>query len=771
MIRRAASLWLAVVLIAGSYLAWRVETGLTFRTDLMALLPMDQQDAAMQRAQETVTQTLSRQIVLLAGSADRATARDVARNLGDLLTRSGLVKLTDTAIDADRIRRIGALYAPYQANLLSDTDRDLLIAHKGSVIATRALSQIFGFIGLGDAGMLRNDPFLLMPSFFAGLPLPLSRLTPDEAMLSVVQDNKTWILVAGQLTQEPYALDVQRRLSAILDPAIEHLRAQHPGLEILRLGAVFFAQAGADEAMGETSIIGIVSTVGTILVVLAAFRALTPLWLSLLVIGVGVMTALACSLLLFGDLHVGAMLFGVSLIGVAVDYSLQYCTETFTPETSSHRRLRQVLWGITLGTATTVIGYLTLLLAPFPGLRQVAVFSAIGLVASWLTVVLWLPLLDRSRPAQHGARMLQWSFLFLWLWQSKRLAGWRIAGLVVVVTLAGIGLTRFHTDDDVRRMQALSPELLSQQARLQALIGSEGGGQFFLVSAPDTETALRREEVLGDRLRRLVASGALAGFRSPARYVPSAERQQDNRTVIDREFGGSVRNEQFHRLGLPTPDKAPPDKAENDKTPVLTLADAMRMGSPLDFLSLLVLNGQGGTSHVVMLDGVHRPDVAAAAAEGIAGVHFVDPAGSFSALLGKYRDRAMQLLALSAGLMALLLACRYGPRRTFWIMLPPVLAVALTPGLRALLVDGFTFFDGIALVLILSVGVDYAVFLAETSQERRTVTMLAVGLAATTALLSFGLLALSNVRAVQHFGATMLVGILLTALLAPMARR
>jgi predicted exporter len=172
-----------------------------------------------------------------------------------------------------------------------------------------------------------------------------------------------------------------------------------------------------------------------------------------------------------------------------------------------------------------------------------------------------------------------------------------------------------------------------------------------------------------------------------------------------------------------------------------------------------------------MLDGIHRLNAVAAAGDGIRGVRFVDAAGSFSALLGKYRNRAMALLALSALLMAPLLACRYGPRRTFWIMLPPVLAVALTPGLRALLGDGFTFFDGIALVLILSVGVDYAVFLAETSRERRTVTMLAVGLAATTALLSFGLLALSDVQAVRHFGATMLVGVLLAALLAPMARR
>ena len=758
-----ALLWLAVVLVAGSYLGWRIDAGLSFRTDLMALLPTDQQDAAAQRTQESVMAALSRQIVLLVGDSDRATARDVAREIGDRLVGSGLVERSDTAVDADRIRRIGALYAPYRAGLLSDGDRDLLRAGKGSVIATRALSQVFGFVGVGDARMLGADPFLLMPSFFAGQPLPMSKLAPDEGMLSMVQDGKTWVLIAGRLTQEPYALDVQRRLADVLDPAVAQARAQHADIEIPRLGAVFFAKAGAEQAMGETSTIGIVSTIGTILVILLAFRALTPLLLSLLAIGVGVLTALAGSLLLFGELHVGALLFGVSLIGVAVDYSLQYCSETFTPEVSPRRRLRQVLWGITLGTATTVIGYLTLLLAPFPGLHQMAVFSAIGLLGAWLTVVLWLPLLDRSAPARHGAGMLRWSLGFLELWHSRRAAAGRYGALALVIALAGVGVARFHTDDDVRRMQALSPDLVAQQIRLQTLIGSQGSGQFFLVSAPDAETALRREEALGDRLRPLVVAGALAGFRSPARYVPSAERQRDNMALRASALGDAAREAQFHRLGLPAPAEA------TDAAPVLTLAAAMQPGSPLDFLSLLVLDG--GAAHVVMLDGVRAPDAVAMASEGIAGVQFVDTAGSFSALLGKYRGRAMLLLALSAVLMAPLLAWRYGVRRSFWIMLPPVLAVALTPGLRALLGDGFTFFDGIALVLVLSVGVDYAVFLAETTAERSAVTMLAVALAATTALMSFGLLALSHVSAVQHFGATMLVGVLLAALLAPMARR
>lgn len=144
--------------------------------------------------------------------------------------------------------------------------------------------------------------------------------------------------------------------------------------------------------MAETSIFGTMSTIGALLILLVVFRSPLPIALSMLALGVGMLTALAFGLWVFGTLHVGALLFGVSLIGVAVDYSLEYCSEIFysgskTPE----QRMKTSVMGISLGTATTVIGYLTLFLAPFPGLKQVAAFSTIGLIGSWLTVVLWLP--------------------------------------------------------------------------------------------------------------------------------------------------------------------------------------------------------------------------------------------------------------------------------------------------------------------------------------------------------------------------------------------
>jgi predicted exporter len=752
-----ARLWLVVVVLAAGFLALQVHRGLVFRTDLMALLPREEHDPFRQKASDLVTRALSQRLVLLVGHAGRAEARAAAAVVMGRLQGSGLAEIASNGFDQAGLRKVGALYLPYRNGLLAEDDRSRLQAGEAEALAVRALSQAYGFVGLADPGLLRNDPFLLLQAFLSGLPAPSARLALDDGMLSVTEDGITWVLVAARLTGEPYALDVQDRLIKALD--LDGLQQGRPGLQVLRLGAVFFANAGAQAALSETTTIGLVSLLGTVLLVLATYRTFVPLWASLLVIAVGVGTAVAGSLLLFGELHVATLLFGVSLIGVAVDYSLQYSTEVFASPAAPAERLKRVFVGVSLGTVTTVIGYLTLFLAPFPGLHQIAAFSAVGLVAAWLTVVLWLPRLDRAPAARHGAVMLALADRFLSFWEAGRL---RIA-VAAVLGIAGLaGLPWLHSDDDVRKMQSLSPALVAQQERLQRLVGVTGGNQFFLVQAADDEAALRQEEALIARLRPLVSSHMLAGFLASAQFVPSAARQQDNRRLVAERLD-PLMAQQVHELGL----IRPPAPVESD-APVLTLAEAVSGNGVL--ASLRVLTPEAGT-HVVSLDGVASVGEVALAAAGLEGVHFIDPAGQFSDLLGKYRWRAMALLVLSALLMGLLLALRYGRRGAAWIMLPPLLAVAMAPALRALAGSAFTFFDAMGLVLALSIGVDYAIFCAESTGARQKVTMLAVALAACTALLSFGLLALSRVAAVHAFGMTMLIGILLAFLFSPIARR
>ena len=92
----------------------------------------------------------------------------------------------------------------------------------------------------------------------------------------------------------------------------------------------------------------------------------------------------------------------------------------------------------------------------------------------------------------------------------------------------------------------------------------------------------------------------------------------------------------------------------------------------------------------------------------------------------------------------------------------------MTPGLLALAGQAFTFFSAIALVLMLAMGVDYAIFYAEDRGRADPIVMISVGLAMLTAFISFGLLGTSDVAAVRSFGLTMAVGLPIAYSLAPM---
>lgn len=763
--RRAAPLlWLVLVLAAAAHLALRAAGGITFQTDLMALLPQEERDPAVQAAKERVAAEFGRRIFLLVGHGDRAAARAVASDLAERLSASGLVESVMLEVDADTQRRLAQAFFPYREGLLSAGDRARLQQGQGDEIVKRALSSVYGMIGVADARLLRFDPFLLLPAYFSELPLPLARLTPDGGLLSVEDGGRTYVFLTAKLQGSVFSLDFQERLARFFTSAEEELRSRAPGLEILRTGSVFFAHEAAQGSLRESSAIGAASLLGTTLLILLVFRAARPLWFSALAIAVGILFAYSAALAIFGEIHVGALLFGVSLIGVAVDYSLVYSAQRFDPSAATpYARLRRVMPGISLGLATTVIGYLTLLLAPFPGLHQVAVFSVLGLAASFATVVLWAPALDRTSVLAPPRRLLAaaealWSF-----WQRSRFRAARLTAGAVLGTVVVAGLAATVIDDDVRRLQPLSPELKRQEQELRRLTGVAAGGQFLLVQGRDTEAALQTEEALAPLLDAARAGGALAGYQSVAQFVPSATRQAENRVLVRERLLQPYLAAYYGQLGMT--EVEPTSSAE---TRALLLADLFGEKS-LWFLSNLVIDGSAGpTTHIVLLQGVTDAATLRPVVEAVPGVLLVDPTGDVSRLLGEYRTRAVFLLAASLLLMIPLMAWRYGALGSLRVALPSLAAVVVAPAMTALLGLPFTFFNAMALVMVLSIGIDYAIFCRETAADR-AVTVLGVALAMMTTMLSFGLLAMSGVAAIRAFGLTMLFGILTAFLLAPSA--
>jgi predicted exporter len=762
-LRRLATIaWLATVVAAAIFLAWHVHRGLPLDTDLMTLLPREGPDSAAQKARDGVSQTLARRILVLVGHTSRAKAREAALAMSSALDATGLVE-PDIAAGAQGMRQLGQLYFPHRAGLLSEGDRALLQAGRGEELARRALGQAFGVGGTGESLIARGDPFLLLPSFLTQLPSPMPRMTWDNGLLSVNEGGKTWVLLVRSLARDPFALDVQGKLAAAYSETAAAVKAAYPGVEMHRTGAVFFAEAGARTAMHEASVLGTLSLGGTILLILAVFRRLGPLLRNVLAGLVGAGAGLACCLAVFGEVHVLTLLFGTSLLGVVVDYGLHYSSTEFDPDAGTpSERLLSIMPGLRLSLIATLIGYVALTLAPLQGLRQIAVFSVFGLAAAFATVVLWFPLLDRGLRSRAAGWVLNAARQPFDFWEAGRWRFLRHGLLCVGAAVALVGLARVEAGDDVRRMQTLAPDLVREQEIIFAIAGAKAGSEFLLVESADDETALRRQELIRPILADLRAQGAVGGVLLAADFVPSAERQRENRSLVKTELDPLLAAH-YAALGLGSARAA---ESSSDTGP-LSLGQATNSGA-LDMLRSIVL---APGVHVGLLQGLDRPDLVRAALSDVPGVRLVEPTAEVSALFAKYRERTVTLIAVSAALILIAFAFRYGSAGALWVILPPVASIVLTPAILGLLGAPFNFFHAMALVLVLAIGVDYSVFCAESRDASRSTTMVAILLAATMTLLSFGLLATSSALAISSFGAAMLIGITLAFALAPLASR
>jgi predicted exporter len=756
--RFLAFLWLVAVIAGAAYLCLRFATGIRLESNILALLPRDERNSSVQAIQDRLASSLSRRVGFLVGSTSPEQAAAAARTLSSALLKSGAVASLTSRVDTDAQRRMAAAYFPYRFGLLSQADRAHLQAGDGAFVEQRALSLLYGAGGMADSRLVARDPFLLMPAFLMSLPVPQSRLAIDGDVLSVQDDKFTYVLVSGDLSGDPYALQFQGSFDKVVSGTLAGMKSQTPDLQVLRTGVIFYAHEGAQEALSETSIIGIASIVGTLALILFVFHGLRPIALGALAIGTGIMCAFLGTLLVYGKVHVLALLFGVSVIGVSVDYSLQYFCEYFDAgATNPSARLRRVLPGVAVGLATTLIGYCTLLLAPFPGLKQVAAFSLIGLVTSCVTVVLWYPLLDSRREPNPSSRFVRVAGKHWTLWESPYMRPARYLLVILGCIVAFAGAARLRVDDDVHHLQSLPPDLRRQEAEFNRLTGSIGGTEFLLVQGADEEALLQTEEKLD---ARLTGASKLGSLTSLSQFVPSVARQKENRLLVQERLLTPRLQNYLSQIGYGgAPDYAPP-------AGFLKIADLPTTG-PLAMLQLLNVTGANQAAHVVLLRDVHNADAVRAAIADLPGVQYVSLADDWSRLFGNYRRYAIALLALSALLMYPLLALRYGLRRGAAVLAPSLLAVTLAPLIAALGGVAFTFFNAMALVLVLSVGVDYSVFCIETSGERKPVTTLAIALAALSTILSFGLLALSRVYAVHAFGITMLIGIFIAFLLAP----
>jgi predicted exporter len=748
--------------------------GLPVRTNIMELLPALRDDTVLLQALQRSNQAVSRKLLILVGDTDKTNTANAAALVEKSLLQQDFFGAPMTGLTTQQATDIGKFYYQWRQVLLSDQQHRLLGSDDFTALENQLTQAVYSPIGGINAALLGNDPLLTFYHFTRALPPTQGKIQSVNGSLQVHAAERDYRVLVVDIKPDVFDMGFHPRYQQWRSDLQQQLQQKFPDTELLLMGAVQHAVWGASSAKQEVSTIGNGSLVGIILLVMMVFSGGRALMASLLPLGTGVVAGLVVTLLCFGEVHLITLVFGSSVIGVAMDYSLHYLAEHYKDGNQladKNQCLQRVFPGITMAMITSAIAYAAIGFAPFPVLRQIALFSCTGLFFAWLTVVSLYP---RLLPplAYRNLRYLRWSdALDIRLRHLFDNRNSRIA--LVFFTLMMIpGILRIHADDDLRLLQAPEASISAMEKRVQALTGLQTSGRFFLIEGDSQEQLLQRSEQLGEWLATRYPALSVDFI---TRYIPSQKRQQENFLAL-RTLHGDFAQRWREKIGFSAEVLAKSASAfANTPTEWLTpeKISAVPMGETLERFQLTrTERGWIAAGFISSIDNtfiVKNVSAFNGYASAHNGVHWMDPVADISTMFKHYREQTGWMMLLAYAVIAVLLCWRYRPAQAWRVMLAPVLAAWITLGLLGYSGVALNLFHVLALLLVLGVGIDYSIFFAE-SQSHRDTTMLAVVLSTITTLLSFGLLALSQTAAIRSFGIVVSIGMVCALLFSPLAQ-
>jgi predicted exporter len=293
-----------------------------------------------------------------------------------------------------------------------------------------------------------------------------------------------------------------------------------------------------------------------------------------------------------------------------------------------------------------------------------------------------------------------------------------------------------------------------------------------IATGPGREAALAASEQAAGALQGAVSEGILEGFDLAARYLPSEQTQARRRAALpDRETLRVALSKAMQELPFRPGAFAPfqQDVEAARRAPFLRLEDLRGTGLDLKVRSLLQQDG-GEWQALIPLREVRDPARLRALAQTLppaAHVTFLDLKAESDRLVAGYRIQALALAG--AGALAIAALLYAGLRRVgeaLRVMLPVYAAIAMTVACLVALGGGLSLFHLVSLLLVLGIGLNYALFFnqAEPGTEREQGTSLALSVCFLTTFAAFGCLATSRIPVLSAIGLTVTLGCALSLL-------
>lgn len=769
--QRAIGLLLCV--LAGTY----VWTHFRVSTDVMDLLPGSEREGlAVER--RLANSGLGRTMILLVEGAPPETEADVSQRMEALVRAEGgdLFERIDAGPPSGMDRAMFELYHPrrllFFAPTVEEAERRLSdegLSKAASALRDRLLQPLSPLVNRVAPG----DPFLVLPELFETLEgSQAAGLAVDDGRF-VTRETRSPVLFvvtrAGAMD-----VDAQRMAIAALERAEHRLREEVKSPLVFRMtGASRYALQNEAAMKRDMARVGTFSAVGLVALLLVVFRSLRLSLLTVVPMATGLLFGTLVSLLCFGRVHGLALAFGGAMLGQVSDYPIHlYCHQAATGQTKQDvgrsTRMALVMCGL-----TTVLGVGALIFSGAKALLEVGVFASAGLMAALVTSVVWLPSMlpasvQRTRALDVLVSKLRSLHEMLQRGGTKR---WLIPAALVAITLAGLPLA--HIKPALFAPEDLGSALKDEDAHVRAALGQEGALRLIVATGKTEADALTANAEVAAALEQAKRSGELSHYATLARMLPPPDVQEAvARTVgqanLQTRFAAPLREAGF------VPDAFAPFLRHLDEPLAPPLTADMLFSSPAgNAFRSLVLDDGGVRAFVSHVGPMRNMDAVVERIAKIPGAEFVDQGARMRSLHRGLLVRTLQAAGWGMVAIALLLVVRYRSLPVaLAAMVPAAIGCAAAVSVMALFGYGIDAIVVAALLLVVSIGVDYGIMLihgAEGSQEDAVGALLSVVVAGLSTILGFGVLSFAEHPILRSIGLTSTLGVTFSALLAPLA--
>ena len=594
--------------------------------------------------------------------------------------------------------------------------------------------------------------------------------------------------ITGQKNGHPFGaliIEINEKVNSInsrklavkeLD-SFSELIGDESNLVVHRSGVIFHTNEATNRAKREISIISIGTITGIILLYLFVFRSFTPLAISIGAICLSLVNAISFTHSVFGSVHIISLVFGASLIGVSIDYSIHFFSSLYIKSSRNDIdlktplvALRKIFPAITLALITTSLGYLCLTQSGLSILAQVAVFSTTGLTTAWLLVTgVYTFFSCKQIPIQSSIQPFAQLPFKLWQGHSDKM---KVSFAITILFILVLGFLNLTISRDIRTLHKPSKEVVESMQGVGEYFSSAEQNTFLLISGNSPDEVLRNEEFLTNKLITLLDRKYTEDYISLSRHIPSLDKQQTNYHHLQSVLDYSI-NLEPKLIGIGVSEGAIEKHigefraAENNQ---LTLNKWLEF-APSDLKKLWLGKVNNQYYSVIQFIKINNLTPLEELAESNKNVTLVSRIDDISTTLQSYTHRALLLLIITFVIAALVLCIYYKKLHSTILILPPLAAASLVIALLNLMNIEITLFHVFGLFLVLGLGIDYTLFLHETynrTQGHHHDTQTAVLLSVITSGLSFGLMSLSSTPMIHAFGMTILVGSCINFLTAPL---